>query len=270
MPTMFGRQAAITVHDRKITGLRMQFKVDKTSKPDPNTLDLTIYNLSADTRARLAATKRPQVIVEAGYQQTEQLFKGDARTVYSVRQGPDWLTKVQCGDGERAYQFGRTDESFAPGTKTDAVVKRLVSDMGVGVGNALKKLKDGDFSGAMSTFVNGFTVSGNSADQFDRIMKSSGLDWSIQDGELQVLKPGTATDESAVLLTPDTGLVGSPEVGEDGVVKFTSLLQPGMRPGRKVQLKAAAMNGLFVLQRVTHQGDTHGLEWYTICEAKAL
>jgi hypothetical protein len=270
MAELFDRRVSIQIETIVITGLRVQFKVEKTDKPEPNTLDLAVYNLSETTR-RSIQKAGVKVIVEAGYAGTiQQIYSGDARYVNSVRQNADWVTKIQCGDGEKHYSTARTNESFAPGTKMQDVAQKLIKDMKLGAGNVLAKLKSGNVKDAVSEFMNGLTVSGKSSTEFDKMMKAAGLTWSIQDGELQVTEPGAATDESIVVLSSSTGLIGSPEVGEKGIIKVKSLLQPGIKPARRIDIQSESIKGLFRPEKVMHTGDTHGPEWYTESEVKPL
>ena len=96
--------------------------------------------------------------------------------------------------------------------------------------------------------------------------------------ELQVLGPNEALPGQAVLLRapdsdvgiPGTGLVGSPEPGDKGIVKADALIQPNLNPGQKFQLEAAEINGLFRIQRCVYNGDTWGNEWNVSLEGKPI
>lgn len=69
MNELFGRVWATTIGPAGAKGrtwdkLRTAFRVEKTKGSTPNKLELTIYNLSADSRAYIA--KRHVVLLEAG------------------------------------------------------------------------------------------------------------------------------------------------------------------------------------------------------------
>jgi hypothetical protein len=267
---LFHRSVAVTFGTRRVTGLRVQFKVQKSLVPEPNTVDVSITNLAADTRAAMQA-KGTKLLLEAGYlDATEVLFYGDVRTISHVRQGPDWISRFQCGDGEAAIAGSRVNESHAPGAKVSDVVTGLAKGMGVGLGNALDEVKKGNFRGGLDEFVNGVTLSGKTSSALSQTLKSAGLEWSIQDGQLQLLRPGTATTEDVVVLGPRTGLIGSPEFGEKKHLKAKTLLVPGLRPGRRVEIVSATATGLFRVEKVVHTGDTAGQDWYSECELGRL
>ena len=102
-----------------------------------------------------------------------------------------------------------------------------------------------------------------------------GLQLSIQDEQILLLEPGEFLQGRTVVLrppqlnTPGTGLIGSPEPGEDGFINARALIQPGLVPGRRVDLQAENIRGLFRIERVVYIGDTWGPDWYADIEAKA-
>lgn len=274
MSELFGREVAITAGTVKITGLRCAFKVEQTLKPEPNKAEVSIWNLSEATRASLRGVVVP-VTLEAGYVGTRQVvFKGDiaADGVISTRDGPDWVTTLRAGDGEDLYRRTRVQESFAEGTKIKDVLAKLLGKFGDSAKEAFQKAKAGDFSGALDTFVGGAVMSGPAHDELTKLLAANGYTWSFQDGKVQILKAGEANTEPAVLLSSSTGLLGSPEIGKGGVLKFRSLLQPGLRPGRKVKIQSREIHGaFFVVGKVVHTGDTHGNDWLSeVDQAVAL
>lgn len=257
-----------------IENLRVQFKVKKTSKKEPNSCDLTIYNLSADSRGKIS--RDVKLTVEAGYVGTlAQIFSGDALTVDHVHDGPNWITRIQCNDGERAYRFSTVSESFKAGTGFGDVFEKVASKTGLDVADAVKFIR-GEIK---DQFTRGFVAHGFAFSELDRLLKDRGLDYSIQDGRLQILKAGTASKDSAITLSSSTGLIGSPAHGtgdattskaraeKASILKVKSLLQPGIKPGRKLKVESVDISGSFVARDVLHSGDTAGGDWYSDVEA---
>jgi hypothetical protein len=266
---LYHRVAVVTVGTTRVSGLRTSFSVKRTLRQEPNTARLSIWNLARETRKALQQDSVP-VLLEAGYRDnTSQLFSGDLRNVTSVRDGPDWLTSFESGDGENAFRSARLSKALKSAT-FEGLLKEAAQSMGVGVGNALELAKQGKFEKAIKALTSGVTLSGFSRRVMDRLTRSAGLEWSIQDGQLQLLERGKALAGTAVLLTPNTGLIGSPEIGEGGVVAAKSLLQPDIFPGRKVEIRAAQVNGFYRVETITYDGDTHGTNWYVDMEASPL
>lgn len=271
---LFGRKAFVIVNDVKVTGLDLSFKVEKSLGKHPNTCEVDLFNLSRETVARMRIERAPVVVV-AGYEEgAGQLFAGDARSITPVRQAPGWVLQVRCGDGEKAYQLGHVAESFPPGTSVKDVVGKVAKQIGVGLGNAVKQLSKGGLK--LDEFTNGLTAMGPGVHTLDNVARAAGFSWSIQDGELQLLTDGETSGE-AVELTPDTGLVGSPEMinpekkGEPSRMRAKSLLQPRLRPGGIVEVSSEGFaRRQFRIEKVTHEGDKAGQAWYSTLEAKVL
>ena len=270
--SLYDRKYSLTVGTLKIEKLDISFKVVKTLKKEPNTLELTVRNLNEEHREHLAQLEQTTCRLEAGYVGDYGLiFSGDVRDITSTKEGTEWLTKIPSGDGERSIQRARINESFAPGTPLPIPIKKLAEKMKVGLGNAALQSLQGNFEGAANEFLTGTVLSGRASTEMDGLLKSAGLEWSIQDGELQLIPIGDVLVGLAVKLAPETGLVGSPTVGNDGVVTFQALLNRAIAPGRSLRIEAEGVPKAFYrAERCEYVGDTRGQDWYVNGEAKAL
>lgn len=253
----------------EITDLRVQFKVEKNLRKEPNTAEVKITNLSPRSRVNFQQLG-VAFVLQAGYETTlSTVFVGDVRIANSAQEGPDWITTLQAGDGERAYAHPRVNDSFRAGTDKIAVVKKIAGAFGLDVGNLDKQISK--YLGGQR-HETGYVARGRASSELDRALRAAGLDYSIQDGKLQVLKPGEATTELAVEVTPESGLIGSPQMcsptkkGKKATIKFRSLLQPSVKPGGRVVVGSAAYRGTVLVEQVTHAGDTRGQDWYSDVE----
>jgi hypothetical protein len=59
------------------------------------------------------------------------------------------------------------------------------------------------------------------------------------------------------------------EKSKTTILKVKSLLQGSIRPGKRIAVESAMISGFFKCEKVTHNGDTWGNEWYTTVEARA-
>lgn len=276
---LFDRIAELTVGPKgkagkKITDLRISFKVKKTMESSPNVATIEIYNLSEETRA-LVEKSGSYCIFKAGYGDTlRDMFSGDVAKVTTKKSGPDFITSLECGDGEQAFQTSFLDMSLAPGSGVMQVVDAAVGALGLAKGSILGVSDD--------KYAQGISLSGAARDHLDMVTAKQGLEWSIQDGKVQIIPIGKGLPRPAVHISPDTGLVGSPfktkilnsamasmagtKNPEDGVT-FTSLLNTDITPGRLVLVESAVVNAIVVARTVSHSGDTHGNSWNTEVEA---
>jgi hypothetical protein len=281
---LFGRYAAVMIDvglptQIRIDGLRIEFRVTKSLRPEPNTAEVTLTNLSHQSRKQMQASGR-KLTIEAGYRPpssmnsqstVRQLFFGNIRSPGGIthrksENGVDWLTKIQSGDGELAFKTARINQSFGKGARKTDVLRALLKTFTVDAKDAIAKVGSQGFSAVNEQFARGLVASGAAQKLLSEVLDSSGHGWSIQDGVMQILASKETSPDPAVVLNASTGLVGSPELGEDGFLKLKSVLQPELAPGRAVILSSAAFQGSFRVERVVHTGDTWGGPWFSECE----
>jgi len=289
MAFLFGRRAVLQMgvaeimgammgppgmQTKEIEGLRISFKVEKSNQPEPNNAEISVWNLSRDTRSSFLSQGSVPLVLQAGYgDDIAQIFTGDVKPggITIARDGADWVTTFKAGDGCEAYRTARIQESFQRGTALTAVFERLARSLGKELGPSLARIQAGDVKGALLSFFGGTALSGSVKDELDRVCASTGTEWSIQNDQLQIIAKGGLLPDPVVLLSPDTGLIGSPEPGKDGIIKIRALLQPQLKPLGRVQVaEAQSRNGTYGVFKLTHSGDTHGQDWYTDCEARAV
>lgn len=271
MTIQYDRRVEVKVDTLDIKGLHASFRVVKTLKKEPNTCELTIYNLTQDHRDQIAQADKPIVEIKAGYNGRETaggalaaaaavtsafgaseesddagfgtIFLGNVRDADSGYEPPTWTTSLESGDGERATRFSRINRSFAAGTSLATVMNEVAKSMQVGIGNAAKKAAEGNLLDAGTEFLNSVTMSGQASKEMDRITKSAGLEWSIQDGVFQLLDPGKPLEDTSIVIKDKTGLIGSPTIGNDGIIRFRTLLNADIVPGRQIELSSKVLGG---------------------------
>ncbi len=243
-----------------IEGLRVSFQISKTGDNASNSGSIKVYNLSEETRGQIQDSKR--VILDAGYVDNESLaFDGEISSLESGREGADIITTVEVASGNDA-QKANISKSYGPGTGNRTIFNDIFQSIKDQVGNLpefARSIIGQDIPDSKNE--NGVVVNGRSLEELTNLLEEDGFEWSIQDNELQILKKGSSTKEEAVRLTPETGLLTTMET-EEGI-KFSSLLIPQLKPGRKVILPRNGNDEVFVCSTVELIGDTHGVEWNT-------
>lgn len=278
MTELFNRYVYIDVDTIRITGLRMAFKIEKDLTKDPNKCDVQIWNLSDFSRSKIQ-TKSAHVVVTAGYKgETEKLFDGQVTTINHTKQGPDWVTHLQSGDGVFASRGARVNENFAPGTPLIDAMKTIASKTGLALGNVLDEVKKGNVRNALTQWSKGAVISGVAIEEAHKLAQTMGYELSVQDGALQLAAKGSTVGTEVVRLAAETGLIGSPEIGEKDatnaltarhIVKARSLIQQRLMPGRKVLLDSLRLKGFYRIEKVTFIGDTRDTAWYADLEMTA-
>jgi hypothetical protein len=266
---LFARVFEIVVDTLKITELKAVFNVSKSTKPEPNTASLSIYNLNEDHRKQIEAKPTVPVSITAGYKDKSSLiFLGNLREVVSSREGADIITSISSGDGEKKKRTGKISKSYPKKTPIKTVIKDLAKAVGLGEGNLEKAIATAKLKSTSDLLLpGGYVVKGNAARELTWLLYSSGLEWSIQNGALQILTKKASLQTTAIKLTPNTGLLGSPSQDSKGILKAECLLIPYLDPGRLVVVESEFVNGQFRIENVNYSGDTFG-EWKAAIEAK--
>jgi hypothetical protein len=135
-------------------------------------------------------------------------------------------------------------------------------------------LAAGGFRGGLTESHGGVTIHGRASDALDSLARTLGLGWSIQGGQLQFTRGREPVPGYAPVISPTTGLVGSPEHGAPDkkggppLLKLKCLLLHSIVPGASVVVKSANVNGTFRVESVEHSGDSHGGDWYSSLEVQ--
>lgn len=269
MTYLFNRRAVVEVDTLRIEGLDVRFSVS-AEVGNLGKAEIAIFNLNEEHRQEIETKKAIEVSLLVGYQDTDLtlLFKGDMRSSSSIRKTPDWVTTLRSGDGDKGTK-ARVKRSYKPGTPFDLVWKDVVDalkDSGIGVGNAIAKFEEGKYAEGISELLHGGAVQGDAMKELRRLARGANLDVGIQDEELWVTKIGEPLGTTAVKLTPQTGLISSPQRGAKGKLKLRSLIVPGLKPKRKVQVESSLISGLYVIGKAKYKGDTSANDWYADLE----
>lgn len=288
MAELFDRDLVLTVGTTEIRmrdpntseprpTLRVQFEITKTLRKAPNEAKLAIYNLSLEKRQALQDRDVPCRLV-CGYLQadevvrgTHQIFLGSLDYSRSTLDGTDWITTLQSSDGGREFRTARINTSLRGPVRVADALRQAAESLGLALGNVQQKIAEGGIRAAFDELQSGIVLSGKADQQLDKLVRSLGYEWSSQDGELLLLGPNETIDgTTARVLGSRTGLIGTPEPGENGRVKARSLILPDLGPGNRVKVESREIDGFYKVDSVTYRGDTWGADWYADLELRPL
>lgn len=256
---------------------RLNFRVEKSTVPAPNKAKITLYNISKDSRNFLEQ-KDMIVFLKAGFNNDpKNIFIGEILRRESGRSGPDVTLSLECGDAERILTRAHIEISLRRGATNLLLFSQAAAKLGLSLGIS---------SGITQvTYRNGYAFSGLVSDLLTEQTRNLGLEWNIQDGELRILPIRGTDGETAVVIDKDSGLIGFPTKTIDGL-KFDSLLNHRLRPGRAVKVASEQFQGQFgptasllastsliqsgditKCRRVIHEGDTREGKWTSSVES---
>ncbi|MBT8411774.1 MAG: hypothetical protein KJP02_08260 [Octadecabacter sp.] len=277
MSRLFDRTYEITItgegEARTFSGLRVSFSTTKTRSGTPNGMTAKAWNPAPDTRL---AAKDSQATIElrAGYGGNNVLLsRAQISSAKVDRTPPDVVLDIQAEEGLRTLRETTLSISHASGSTVQEVLDEIVAATGLPL-----RPVEADLS---ATLGGGFAHVGRPSRALSDLVARIGGSWSIQNGELQVLGPNGAIEgNEAVVLSPSSGLIDRPNPIEKQTsterqstdarrgYEVKSLLMPELEPGGLVDLRSEEVTGVFVVDEITHRGDTHGQDWYS--EIKCL
>jgi hypothetical protein len=250
--------------------------VTKDDSPTPNSGKITVYNLSRDTVNSLSGSSDDlAVMLWSGYGDSEPglLFAGDITKVTTTLEDVDRQTVIESGDGQQAVSTARVSKSYGPQTSASDMVGdmagKLADKLGMDKDKARKKASDitKKYMPDTPSYPRGLTVDGPAAQEMSKVLRANKMDWTIQDGELIVYKPGEAIQTDAFVLSPETGLIGSPSLTDKGRLEVKALCNSEFRPGRLVSVESDHFTGFYVIRRVKHSGDSGwSKDFYSVLE----
>lgn len=265
-----------------LRGLRFSFNITKTLTSDGNKCNLEINNLSRDTQNKIKETDEAVnlLVINAGYKELhgeETLFVGKITKVNHSNLRSEITTKITAEDGRQNIKKKFSTLSLAANASLKNALQKATNDLDLA-------LKDKSILDIIPEIIsnNGFSFQGGTSQLLDKLSKEMNFDWSIQNNELKILPKSQADIGGvAVKLTPETGLIGTPqrvykENKQEGD-HFTgwdiqSFLQPRIEPGCTVEVNSDEIQegAQFKAVQVEHIGDTHGEDWITKARIKDL
>lgn len=285
MKYQFKRKWNLLVSDESGDGLDLsplqcEFEIVKKDTQTPNKATFTVYNLSDQTisRMRKSFTK---IIVNAGYVDNfGMIFTGNIKGFFEGKNGVDKYLKIYAGDGDKAYNYTIINKTLAAGLSPSDQTKALSEAMGINI-NYQSEL-------SQTQLPRGKVFYGRPQEYMRQVANTESCTWSIQDGQIVMLKRTELLPNTAVLLTPNTGLIGTPVRNEDGI-DGQCLLNPLLKIGAAVKIDQTLINdadvdyntdnkkdkkdkkelssinvdGEYRLISITHVGSTRGNDWYT-------
>ncbi len=300
--TVYTDTKAVTIKDLHMeinVLLRKPVKTKKAKHPLPNQAQVIIFNLAEATRGLFSGAHRG-VDIKAGYgADLVLIFRGVTVNVLHEKFSTDWTTTIFASDGHKEWSTANFNKAYSGGTP----ILRILADLGAALGMPPQI----DYSRA-DTLLVGTSFTGKVKDVLTSLCNSYELTWSIQRGNLVItdnLNPPLVNRAKAVVLSPTSGLIGSPVVQEESRnesvekkkkkkkqvkdeklffnVFARSLLNPELFPGVPVvfkvdqplytigapseqKVKPINFNDVFICDKVNHIGSNYMNDFLTEIE----
>ena len=259
----------------KHKGLRVSFDVTKDDSPDPNHGTIRIYNLNPNQVHDIVGGGDWRVYLWAGYDTDDPplLFVGDITKATTSREGADTITEIESGDGQDALSSTKMSKSFSTdidaGSMLGEMAGSLAENLGMDGKSAEQRVSSSVNSLVPETpnpYPRGATFDGPASHSLSQALRANKLDFTIQDGELIIVRPGFSDQTEAFRISETSGLVSDPGLTDDGRLEITSLLNSELRPLKAVVIDTTQFEGVYVIRKVEYKGDTHATDFYANLE----
>lgn len=266
-------EVSITNTSNKIfKDLRTKFEVVKSSIAKDNITKIDIYNLSSSSQS-FVCQKDSVVNLRVGYVNdvVSNISTSDITKVITTNTETDSVTTIYATEGAFSLKYNYITISTTNSVSLSQLADIISSQSGVNF-----NIRDIDFSQKTQ---GAYSDSGSLDSVLDALASYFNFTWSFQNNQI-VIKGVKSSSVTSFKLNSNTGLIFNPESQkkllrsiekskkdlDSNSVKLTSLMLPKLQIHDILEVESRSVNGVFKINTLKHEGDTHGNQWYTHLE----
>lgn len=250
--------------------LHVNFSLQKSDLETQNTGRVTLWNLNPSQLAVLNE-KDCVVSLKAGYgSKLALIFAGIVSYVSTTIDSADRKTEIEVIDNLVEIRDTYVSVSYNGTVNWKTIFDDVAAQMGVAVSYS--------YNAEFVDISNGFSFVGLARNIMTKGCKCCNLTWSLQNGVMQVKKPGDVMSREVYVLSPDTGLLGIPArvvITQDEATGKNTLgwdveyfLNGAINIDDYVKLESETVIGYFRVYSLEISGDNVSGDW--ICKARLL
>jgi len=238
--------------NRDNPSFEIEFDITRSLDDDPNTATVTLYNLDGVDAGALAAigsdseAQAKHIIeINAGYMGQDMedpdplpnlLFRGVVGRAITRLEDNTYITEIEATDGDvqkKQKPANKKKEkvkrrSYGNNARAETIARELLEELGInGSIDSVKQRK--------KVYKKGYIAQGHAYEAFKKLLDSLNLEFSIQNGEAQILEVGGNTGIEQPV-DYKTGLIGNTIRRDTGVVECSTLILPNIVPGALISL----------------------------------
>lgn len=229
----------------------IEFDITRNTLTSANICSVRIYNLSVNNRNKIRKNVNNygdlrSIQLQAGYQTNNPIiFSGNITQAWSVREGNNFITQIECFDGGFAFANAQYSKAFPANTPKTAIIKDMMQNLpGVAVGTI------GSYPGNTAR---GNAYTGSTTELLAQI---TGGGFFIDNGKANALGNSECLPGEIPLINSASGLLGTP-VLEQTILTFDMLFEPRLVVGQQIQLESMTdqnFNGSYKVISLKHRG----------------
>lgn len=250
--------------------LNIEFAFEKTDLSTQNNGRISVWNLN---KSHLAVLNEKNCLVtfRAGYgNQLPLIFAGSVTYAMTERDGANEKTEIELVDNLISVRDTYVSVSYNGTVNWKKILVDSAAQMGVAISFS--------HNAKFVDVPNGYSFVGPAKDILNKACSCCGLSWSIQNGILQIKRPGDTMSREVFLLDADSGLIGSPKrviLAQDDAGKPTQygweveyLLNGAINVNDFVKIESKKVSGYFLVQSIQYTGGNRSGDW--MCNARLL
>ena len=253
-----------------IEGLATDVDITKPGLPEKNSASVSIANISlADMEQMTFLAFQPLqslknlITIEAGEQgkTLATVFKGEITSAYAdYGSVPDVEFKIEALSGGYAAQIGAKPISVKGNAKAADLIKQFAKEIGYTFKNE-----------GVAASVRNAVFNGSPIEKARSVADEVGAELLIDDDSMILMPYDKPRSGGAVLLTPETGLIGYPSFTSDGI-SFSCFFNPNLKQGGQVKIESIVprASGYWKFTKLSHRLTayrTGGGSWYSSVDA---
>ena len=253
-----------------IEGLATDVDITKPGLPEKNSASVSIANISlADMEQMTFLAFQPLqslknlITIEAGEQgkTLATVFKGEITSAYAdYGSVPDVEFKIEALSGGYAAQIGAKPISVKGNAKAADLIKQFAKEIGYTFKNE-----------GVAASVRNAVFNGSPIEKARSVADEVGAELLIDDDSMILMPYDKPRSGGAVLLTPETGLIGYPSFTSDGI-SFSCFFNPNLKQGGQVKIESIVprASGYWKITKLSHRLTayrTGGGSWYSSVDA---
>ena len=243
--------------------LHIAFSLQKTDLETQNTGRIEIWNLNP---SHIAELERQNCVVSlrAWYgSNMPKIFSGIVSFASTIEDGADQKTTVELVDNLIPARDVYVTLSYKGLVNWQTIFGDVAGQIGVAISYS--------YNASFVDIPNGFSYVGMAKNVLTKGCQCCGLSWSIQNGVLQVKRPGDSMTKNAYEISVDTGMIGSPEkvtiTSEEDSKKnvvgweVRYFLNGAINVNDYVRLVSKRITGYFYVYSQEITGDNYSGDW---------
>lgn len=265
------------VGDALPMALHISFTVEKADVQSPNTAKIALWNLSPE-HIEILSMKDCAVELRAGYgSMTPLAFAGAVTNIVTEKDGADVKTEFEAVDGRVALRDTYVTLSYLGPVSARTVLQDAAAQMGVPVAFSEK---------ASFITLPSYSFVGQAKDTLSKMCATNRLNWTLQNGIVQIGAVNEPVNTRVYVLSPDSGLIDIPKrltQGEKNVGNAVEnsgvnaaqqgwevvyLLNGAIGVNDYVRVESQKVTGNFRVRKIKMEGDNISGDW--LCTAELL